>query len=212
VTRAGGWARWLRRGEERAGEHREGDPPVPGGPGENLVLVQPDQARRPEVLLDGLITNGKFCCVRRVRLSLTWWRRPLGLRRSALHTDVALVGEPDDPDLDRLPPARPRQDGERRWDQACQLLARLAVQGGLPGLTLIAEEDADASGGVCAGAGHPPGPGAGIEQQLDRLRAAPAERGWELDDQHVYRNDGYSGARHAPAPGVRQVMRAAITR
>ncbi len=35
----------------------------------------------------------------------------------------------------------------------------------------------------------------GIEQQLDRLRAAVAERGWELDDQHVYRDDGYSGAR-----------------
>jgi site-specific DNA recombinase len=33
-----------------------------------------------------------------------------------------------------------------------------------------------------------------IEQQLDRLRAAVVERGWELDDQHVYRDDGYSGA------------------
>ena len=33
-----------------------------------------------------------------------------------------------------------------------------------------------------------------IEQQLDRLRAAAGERGWELDDQHVYRDDGYSGA------------------
>jgi site-specific DNA recombinase len=35
----------------------------------------------------------------------------------------------------------------------------------------------------------------GIEQQHDRLRAAAAERGWELDDQHVYRDDGYSGSR-----------------
>src|SRR3974377_459767 len=35
----------------------------------------------------------------------------------------------------------------------------------------------------------------GIEQQLDRLRTAVAERGWDLDDQHVYRDDGYSGAR-----------------
>jgi site-specific DNA recombinase len=34
-----------------------------------------------------------------------------------------------------------------------------------------------------------------IEQQLDRLRAAVAERGWELEDQHVYRDDGFSGAR-----------------
>jgi hypothetical protein len=40
----------------------------------------------------------------------------------------------------------PRPDGERRRDQACQLLVRQARQGGLPGLTLIAEEDADASG------------------------------------------------------------------
>jgi hypothetical protein len=60
-----------------------------------------------EALFDGLIANGKFCYVRRVQLSLTWWRRPLDLRRSALHTDVALVGEPDDPDLDRLPPVQP---------------------------------------------------------------------------------------------------------
>jgi site-specific DNA recombinase len=32
-----------------------------------------------------------------------------------------------------------------------------------------------------------------IEQQLDRLQAAVAERGWTLDEQHVYRDDGYSG-------------------
>jgi DNA invertase Pin-like site-specific DNA recombinase len=29
-----------------------------------------------------------------------------------------------------------------------------------------------------------------IEQQLDRLRAAVAGHGWELDEQHVYRDDG----------------------
>src|SRR6266571_4452816 len=34
-----------------------------------------------------------------------------------------------------------------------------------------------------------------IEQQLDRLRAAAAERGWALEEQLVYRDDGYSGAR-----------------
>src|SRR6266851_4827098 len=31
----------------------------------------------------------------------------------------------------------PRRDGERRWDQAYQLLARWAGQGDLPGLVLI---------------------------------------------------------------------------
>ena len=33
-----------------------------------------------------------------------------------------------------------------------------------------------------------------IEQQLDRLIAAVTERGWTLDERHVYRDDGYSGA------------------
>ena len=33
-----------------------------------------------------------------------------------------------------------------------------------------------------------------IEQQLDRLREAVAGRGWALEEQHVYRDDGYSGA------------------
>ena len=32
-----------------------------------------------------------------------------------------------------------------------------------------------------------------IEQQLDRLRAEVAGRGWELENQHVHRDDGYSG-------------------
>jgi site-specific DNA recombinase len=33
-----------------------------------------------------------------------------------------------------------------------------------------------------------------IEQQLDRLRAVVADRSWRLED-HLYRDDGYSGAR-----------------
>ncbi len=90
-----------------AGEH-ERDRALDRGRGAVAGLPTAEQLLR--VLdrdLDGLITNGKFCCVRRVQLSLTWWRRPLDLRRSALHTDVALVGEPDDPDLDRVPPVQP---------------------------------------------------------------------------------------------------------
>ena len=55
----------------------------------------------------------------------------------------------------------PCRDGERRWDQACQLLVRWAGQGELPGLALIAGQVPDACSGVWAGVGHPPGPGAG---------------------------------------------------
>jgi hypothetical protein len=66
----------------------------------------------------------------------------------------------------------PCRDGERRWDQAYQLLVRRAGRDGLPGLALIAGEVPDARSGVCAGAGHPPGPGAD-----DRAAAWPAARG-----------------------------------
>jgi hypothetical protein len=90
-----------------AGEH-ERERPLDRGRGAVAGLPGPEQLLRIfNREFDGLITNGKFCCVRRVQLSLTWWRRPLRLRGSALHTDVALVGEPDDPDLDRLPPVQP---------------------------------------------------------------------------------------------------------
>lgn len=33
-----------------------------------------------------------------------------------------------------------------------------------------------------------------IDQQLDRLRHAVAERQWQLTDDHIFRDDGYSGA------------------
>jgi hypothetical protein len=95
-------------GEVDVGEQAERGPAVPGLPADDLPGVQAG-ALLGELMIffDGLIANGKFCCVRRVQLSLTWWHRPLRLRASALHTDVALVGEPDDPDLDRLPPVQP---------------------------------------------------------------------------------------------------------
>ena len=33
-----------------------------------------------------------------------------------------------------------------------------------------------------------------IEQQLDRLGAAVVEHGWRLEEEHIYRDDGYRGA------------------
>src|SRR5262249_60449579 len=33
-----------------------------------------------------------------------------------------------------------------------------------------------------------------IDQQLDRLRRVVADRRWQLDEDHVFRDDGYSGA------------------
>src|SRR4029450_10006959 len=95
-------------GADGQGGHDQHGVPGDRGVEADLGLVQPEAALAElEVLLDGLITNGKFCCVRRLRLALTWWHRPLRLRGSALQSDVALVGEPDDPDMDRIAPAQP---------------------------------------------------------------------------------------------------------
>src|SRR5881398_1827222 len=100
-------------GEEGVGEQADRGPAVPGLPADDLPGVQAGGLLAELVVLfDGLITNGKFCCVRQVQLSLTWWHRPLRLRGSALQGDVVLAGEPDEPDLERVPSAQP--DPRRR--------------------------------------------------------------------------------------------------
>ena len=43
-----------------------------------------------------------------------------------------------------------------------------------------------------------------IEQQLDRLQAHIAEQGWELAPEHIFRDDGYSGAKLA-RPGLERL-------
>ena len=118
---------------------------VPPGaiPGESreITVTSPDLCGLMDEL-DGLITNGKFCCVRRVQLSLTWWHRPLRLRGSALQGDVVLAGEPDEPDLERVPSARP----EPRW--RAPVGSGLSAAGPLGRAGRPAGSDADRGGGA----------------------------------------------------------------
>jgi len=105
--RTGFWVQAF-QGDKGVGDRDDGHVVVPALPGAPLEVVQPQRVLQfPVVVLDGLITNGKFCCTRRVRLRLTWWHRPLRLRRSGLETDAVPVGAPHDPDLDCLPPDQP---------------------------------------------------------------------------------------------------------
>src|SRR5215216_3687119 len=123
-------------------------PGVRGDLGEQLVLEVSGQPAGVEGLgalravVDGLITNGKFCCIRRVRLGLTWWHRPLRLRRSGLETDAALVGAPHDPVLDRLPPVQPPSR------QRPPLGSGLPAAGALDRATRPAPAGADRPGGA----------------------------------------------------------------
>jgi len=43
-----------------------------------------------------------------------------------------------------------------------------------------------------------------IEQQLERLQSHVLEQGWELAAEHIFRDDGYSGAKLA-WPGLERL-------
>jgi hypothetical protein len=116
---------------------------VPAGVGAAFEVVQAQAGFQfAVVVLDGLITNGKFCCVRRLELSLTWWHRPLRLRGSALQGDVVLAGEPDEPDLERAPSAEP--EPRRR----APVGSGLSAAGALGRARRPAGSDADRGGGA----------------------------------------------------------------
>ena len=88
-----------------------------------------------------------------------------------------------------------RPDGQRRWDYAYQFLVRWAmeqVQTHYPNRRNIKMEVAlylrvSTNGQQKSQT---------IEQQLERLQTAVAEQaGWHLAPEHIYRDDGYSGAK-----------------
>jgi site-specific DNA recombinase len=50
-----------------------------------------------------------------------------------------------------------------------------------------------------------------IEQQLTRLRSLAQQQGWTLSEEHIYRDDGFSGASlraYPNNPAARKAIRA----
>jgi site-specific DNA recombinase len=82
-------------------------------------------------------------------------------------------------------------DGQDRWDQAYQLLLRWAAT------SVVAKEGAaDASGVVRARIHRPAATGPDIEQQVAQLQSyVAAHDGWTVAAEHVFRDDGRSGAK-----------------
>jgi hypothetical protein len=81
-------------------------------------------------------------------------------------------------------------DGQERWDRAYQLVLRWAAAG--------AEQQgvSDASGVVRARVHRPAAAGPTIEQQVTQLHSyVAAHQGWTVGEEHVFRDDGYSGAK-----------------
>src|SRR5438876_2537663 len=58
----------------------------PGGGDVHEVFQAPVLFGIPEVQLNGMITNDKFCCTRWRQLQLSWWRRPLDRKSTRLNS------------------------------------------------------------------------------------------------------------------------------
>ncbi|MDQ5850788.1 MAG: recombinase family protein [Chloroflexota bacterium] len=94
----------------------------------------------------------------------------------------------------------PRSDGHRRWDQSYQRLLQWAP----PSANDCQQEVSDACRPLRAGVDLAPSAGQTIDQQLTRLRTFVADHPWTLLDHHIYRDDGYSGAK-LNRPGLDQL-------
>jgi hypothetical protein len=72
----------LETPQKKVRQHRREHMVVPAWIFAHFIVVHPE-FRFPffEALLNGLITNDKFCCTRWGTLHLSWWRRPDSLRR-----------------------------------------------------------------------------------------------------------------------------------
>jgi anti-sigma factor RsiW len=63
-------------------QHRREHMMVPASVFAYFIVIHPEfRFAFFEALLNGLITNDKFCCTRWGTLHLSWWRRPRQLRR-----------------------------------------------------------------------------------------------------------------------------------
>ena len=77
----------------------------------------------------------------------------------------------------------PKPDGQQRWDRAYQYLLRWAIVAPIP-CSNQTQEVYHENRSVCPC----------VEQQIERLRAYIQSQGWELPDENIFRDDGYSGA------------------
>jgi hypothetical protein len=70
-------------GQKGMRHHHQGDMAIPAGETAHLVVVQAQIFARLQILLNGLITNDKFCMSRTARLQLSHWRLPRSARQSS---------------------------------------------------------------------------------------------------------------------------------
>ena len=93
------------------------------------------------MLIDGLLTNDKFCVVRSSRLTLSWSRAPVHQQRVSLrlHAPHRILRNRALPAEDQMyhqwrvrRQTTSSPDGQQRWDRAYQLLLRWTECPALP--------------------------------------------------------------------------------
>ena len=91
--------------------------------------------------------------------------------------------------------ARQRPDGRQRWDQAYQSILRwsLEVERAFDP-SANGKEGYHAGGGIRAGFDLQSGQTPDYpKQQLERVQKHAQEKGWDLLQENIFRDDGYSG-------------------
>ena len=93
----------------------------------------------------------------------------------------------------------PHRDGAHRWDHAYQHLLQWVAE---------KQEGCDASGNLCAGIEQTSGTGPHHRPAVGEHEELSPDQGWELNEEHIYRDDGYSGA-NLGRPGLDRLRDAA---
>ncbi len=88
------WLGWRLRDTEQVGffltthaskvgrrQHNQRHVPVPPKKAAHFIVIQAHVFGLFKILLNGLITNDKFCMSRTARLQLSWWRLPRSARQ-----------------------------------------------------------------------------------------------------------------------------------
>ena len=88
-----------------------------------------------------------------------------------------------------------RPDGRQRWDCAYQSILRWSLEAeGMFDPSANGKEDYHAGSGIRSGLDLQAGQAPDYpKQQLERVQMHAQEKGWELPEEKVFRDDGYSG-------------------
>ena len=162
------------------------------------VDVGPSSVQLRIRLINGIVTSDKFCMSCSVQLHLTWphkpWRHARLLSVSAYPPALPLQEDTMNRTWQVHRDGVPHPDGQRRGDRAYQLLLQWADQAAVHSCQPLRRTIMRIAVYARVSTPHQHLTHT-IEQQLARLRAyVLTQPTWSLAQEHIFCDDGYSGA------------------